>query len=64
MDLFDERESKDCDERASVGRRRGNRKRQGNSVEERVARAEMLVHMGELSAARQAHEWQTTHLST
>ena len=48
--------SKDCDERASVGRRRGNRRRQGNNVEERAARAEMLVHMGELSAARQALE--------
>ena len=41
------RESKNCDERASVGRRRGNRRRQGNNVEERVTRAEMLVHMGE-----------------
>ena len=49
-------ESKDCDERASVGRRLGNRRRQGDNVEERAAKAEMLVHMGELSAARQALE--------
>ena len=44
-----------CDEQAAVGRRR-RRRRPGDDLERRAARAEMLVHLGELSSARQALE--------
>ena len=47
------RASELCDAQASVVRRRS-RRRSNNDVEKRVARAEMFVHMGELSSARQA----------
>ena len=42
-------------EQAAVGRRR-RRRRPGDDLESRAARAEMLVHLGELSSARQALE--------
>ena len=44
-----------CDLQAAVGRRR-RRRRPGDDLERRAARAEMLVHLGELSSARQALE--------
>ena len=44
-----------CDEKAAASRRRQGRRR-GNEVERRVARVETLIHMGELSSARQALE--------
>ena len=42
-----------CDERAAVTRRRSQRRADNDDVK-RAARAEMFVHMGELSSARQA----------
>ena len=48
-------QSRVCDERAAAARTRGNRRR-GTDLESRAARAEMLVHMSELSSARQALE--------
>ena len=47
------RASELCDEQASVVRRRS-RRRSNNDEEKRAARAEMFVHMGELSSVRQA----------
>ena len=44
-----------CDLQAAVGRRR-RRRRPADDLERRAARAEMLVHLGELSSARQALE--------
>ena len=49
------RASAACDEQAAVGRRR-RRRRPGDDLESRAARAEMLVHLGELSSTRQALE--------
>ena len=49
------RVSSQCDEKAAVSRRRQGRRR-GHEVERRVARAETLIHLGELSSARQALE--------
>ena len=49
------RVSSQCDEKVAVSRRRQGRRR-GNEVERRVARAETLIHLGELSSARQALE--------
>ena len=45
--------SQTCDERSAVTRRRSQR-RANNDEAKRAARAEMFVHMGELSSARQA----------
>ena len=44
-----------CSSQAAVGRRR-RRRRPGDDLERRAARAEMFVHLGELSSARQALE--------
>ena len=48
--------SQKCDEKAAQSRRRGRRRTVVNDVENRVLRAELLVQVGELSAARQALE--------
>ena len=45
-----------CDEKAAIGRRQWRRRRAYNDVERRVRRAEQLVHLGELSSARQILE--------
>ena len=47
--------SRECSTQAAVVRRRRSR-RTGDNLEHRAARAEVLVHMGELSSARQALE--------
>ena len=46
--------SEQCDEDAARARRR--RRNQGEELERRVSRAQALVHLGELSSARQALE--------
>ena len=46
--------SEQCDEDAARARRR--RRSQGDDLERRVSRAQALVHLGELSSARQALE--------
>ena len=48
--------SRNCDEKAAKSRRRGRRRTGSNDVEKRMLRAELLVQVGELSAARQALE--------
>ena len=49
--------SEACDDRSAIARRRrGRRQSQQDDIENRVARAETLVQMGELSSARQALE--------
>ena len=47
--------SRECSTQAAVVRRRRSRRTEDN-LEHRAARAEVLVHMGELSSARQALE--------
>ena len=47
--------SRECSTQAAVVRRRQSR-RTGDNLEHRAARAEVLVHMGELSSTRQALE--------
>ena len=46
--------SQSCDAKSAVSRRRS--RRRGNDLDQRATRAEMLVQVGELSAARQALE--------
>ena len=46
----------DCDDQAAVSRRRRARRQGEDDLEQRAVRAEMLVHYGELSSARQALE--------
>ena len=46
--------SRVCGDKAAVARRR--RRRRGDDINKRVDRAEALVHLGELSSARQALE--------
>ena len=48
--------SRKCDEKAAQSRRRGRRRTVSDDVEKRTLRAELLVQVGELSAARQALE--------
>ena len=48
--------SRKCDEKAAQSRRRGRRRTVSDDVEKRALRAELLVPVGELSAARQALE--------
>ena len=45
-----------CNEKAASARQR-QRRRGGDDVERRVRRAENMVHVGELSSARQALHW-------
>ena len=47
--------SSKCDDDAAA-RRRKRRQQEGDDLERRVARAEMMVALGELSSARQALE--------
>ena len=49
-----------CDDQAAVSRRRRARRQGEDDLEQRAARAEMLVHFGELSSARQAKERPST----
>ena len=50
------RASEICNEQAAIARQRQRRRRRGDDLESRVIRAENLVHVGELSSARQALE--------
>ena len=51
--------SEQCDDKAAVSRRRFRRRVHDDDLEKRVARAELLCHLGELSSARQALEGAT-----
>ena len=51
--------SEQCDDKAAVSRRRSCRRVHEDDLEKRVARAELLCHLGELSSARQALEGAT-----
>ena len=52
FDLIEAREQ--CDDKAAVSRRRSRRRVHEDDLEKRVARAELLCHLGELSSGRQA----------
>ena len=56
FEAFALRASEICNEQAAIARQRQRRRRRGDDLDSRVIRAENLVHVGELSSARQALE--------